>query len=196
MPLTPKQLQKIEARLHEERERLGGQLEEFIGPEAAEDSQGQSGDTSKFPTHPADLGTDVAREELEASIATRRSAEIAEIGATLEDVLDYFRWRQSDAGRCAINAWVYWTMRAEGMPAAQATRESARRNFAWKNEWLFQRGINFDALPAWQKRGVGAYWESYAKVGVDPRTGAEVQAMRRRLARSVHKRSMTVHLRS
>lgn len=84
MPLTPKQLQKIEARLHEERERLGGQLEEFIGPEAAEDSQGQSGDTSKFPTHPADLGTDVAREELEASIATRRSAEIAEIDAALE----------------------------------------------------------------------------------------------------------------
>jgi DnaK suppressor protein len=84
MPLTQKQLQKIEARLHEERERLGGQLEEFTGPEAAEDSQGQSGDTSKFPTHPADLGTDVAREELEASIATRRSAEIAEIDAALE----------------------------------------------------------------------------------------------------------------
>lgn len=103
------------------------------------------------------------------------------IGATLDDVQDYFRWRQSDAGRCAINSWVYWTMRAEGMPAGQATAESDRRNFAWKNEWLFQRGINFDALPSWQKRGVGAYWQDYQKEGTDPRTGATVLATRRRL---------------
>jgi RNA polymerase-binding transcription factor DksA len=34
--------------------------------------------------HPADLGTDVASEELDASIATRRSAEIAEIDAALD----------------------------------------------------------------------------------------------------------------
>ena len=104
------------------------------------------------------------------------------IGATLDDVQDYFRWRQSDAGRCAINAWVYWTMRAEGMSADRATQEADRRGFAWKNEWLFQRGINFDALPAWQKRGAAAYWERYEKAGTDPRTGATVTATRRRLA--------------
>jgi RNA polymerase-binding transcription factor DksA len=84
MSLTQKQLQKIEARLHQERKRLAGELQDFTGPESAEDSQGQAGDSSKFPTHPADLGTDVAREELEASIATRRSAEIAEIDAALD----------------------------------------------------------------------------------------------------------------
>ena len=84
MSLTPQQLQKIEVRLHEERVRLGGELQAFTGPEAAEDSQSQAGDSSKFPTHPADLGTDVAREELEASIATRRSSEVAEIDAALE----------------------------------------------------------------------------------------------------------------
>ena len=55
------------------------ELREFTEPEAAEDSQDQAGDISKFPTHAADLGTDVAREELDASIATRRSAELAEI---------------------------------------------------------------------------------------------------------------------
>ncbi len=86
MSLSNTQLRKIEARLHEERERLLGQLQEFTGPEGSEDSQGQAGDSSKFPTHAADLGTDVAREELEASIATRRSAEIAEIDAALERI--------------------------------------------------------------------------------------------------------------
>lgn len=87
MSLTQKQLQKIEARLHEERERLAGDLHSFTETEASEDSQGQAGDASKFPTHAADLGTDVAREELEASIATRRSAEIAEIDAALDRLI-------------------------------------------------------------------------------------------------------------
>ena len=30
-----------------------------------------------------------------------------------------------------------------------------------KNELLFQRGINFNDLPSWQKRGVGFYWGIY-----------------------------------
>ena len=42
-----------------------------------------AGDLSKRPLHPADLGSDVANEELEASVATRRSAELAEIDAAL-----------------------------------------------------------------------------------------------------------------
>jgi len=86
MPLTSKQLQQIENRLLEERTRLLEQLNEFTSNESAEDSQTQSGDISRLPMHQADLGTDVANEELEASIATRRSAEIGEIDAALERI--------------------------------------------------------------------------------------------------------------
>jgi len=84
MPLHAKQLQHIEQRLHEERARLLEQLQDFTEEEASGDSQSLSGDASTVPQHPADLGTDVASEELDASIATRRSAEIAEIDAALE----------------------------------------------------------------------------------------------------------------
>jgi len=87
MPLTKDQLTHIETRLHEERTRLSEQLHEFTEPESSEDSQEQSGDLSRFPSHPADLGTDVASEELEASVATRRSAELGEIDAALERLL-------------------------------------------------------------------------------------------------------------
>ncbi len=86
MPLSHKQLQHIETRLHEERARLVGQLREFTDTESNEDSEDRAGDISKFPTHPADLGSDIASEELDASIATRRSAEIAEIDAALERI--------------------------------------------------------------------------------------------------------------
>ena len=46
---------------------------------------------------------------------------------------------------------------------------------------LFSRGINFDKLPLWQKRGVGIYWEEYEKSGLNPVTGQSETALRRRL---------------
>ncbi|MEQ9072044.1 MAG: guanylyltransferase, partial [Gimesia chilikensis] len=50
-----------------------------------------------------------------------------------------------------------------------------------KNELLFQRGINFNDLPAWQKQGIAVYWEEFDKPAVNPVTGEAVVALRRRL---------------
>ncbi len=44
------------------------------------------------------------------------------IGESEEAVADYYRWRQSDAARCALNGWCYWTLRAENQTPRQATR--------------------------------------------------------------------------
>ena len=64
---------------------------------------------------------------------------------------------------------------------APATAEVDGRTVAEKNELLFTHGVDFDTLPAWQKRGVGLWWERYEKLGTDPRTGATSPASRRRL---------------
>jgi len=96
-------------------------------------------------------------------------------------VLDYFRWRQSDAGRCALNGWCYWTPRGEGLDAGEAERALSRQSWSAKHELLFQRGINFNDLPAWQRRGVGLLWEEFERPGTDPRTGATVTTRRRRI---------------
>lgn len=103
------------------------------------------------------------------------------LGARRSDVVDYFRWRQSDATRCAINGQCYWTLRNEGQTSAQATRAMLGMSTSQKNELLFQRGINFAKLPAWQRRGSGIYWENVEKVGKNPKTGATVTVSRRRL---------------
>jgi len=87
MPLSSAQLKHLQARLHEERSRLLGQLHEFTDTESAEDSQDLAGNLSKFPTHPADIGTDTVNEELEASISTRVSAETSEIDAALDRIM-------------------------------------------------------------------------------------------------------------
>ncbi|MCE9673327.1 tRNA 5'-guanylyltransferase [Myxococcus stipitatus] len=103
------------------------------------------------------------------------------LGADERAVLDYFAWRQADGTRCALQGWCYWTLRKEGLSAAQATRELDGRSTSFKHELLFQRGINFNDLPAWQRRGVLVRWERYTKEGVDPRDGSRTRTTRRRL---------------
>jgi tRNA(His) guanylyltransferase len=97
------------------------------------------------------------------------------------DVLDYFRWRQEDATRNALNAHCYWLLRKSGKNVQDATKALERLNVAQKNEFLFERGINFNSVPKWQKRGVGVYWETFTKDGLNPKTGSKTKAVRRRL---------------
>ena len=50
-----------------------------------------------------------------------------------------------------------------------------------KNELLFQRGLNFNDLPRWQKRGIGVLWESVEREGLNRKTGETSIVQRRRL---------------
>jgi len=101
------------------------------------------------------------------------------------DVVDYFRWRQEDAGRNALSAHCYWALRREGLSERDATQAISGQSVAEKNELLFKRGINFNELPSWQKRGTGLYWELYKKEGLNPVTGKMELAERRRIKRDL-----------
>ena len=88
MALSAAQLKHFEERLLEERTALQRELLRYTGAEAADDEQEQSGDLTKVPFHPADLGTDTINQEIDASNATRESVELAEIDAALERLYD------------------------------------------------------------------------------------------------------------
>jgi tRNA(His) 5'-end guanylyltransferase len=103
------------------------------------------------------------------------------LGAGKVQVIDYFRWRQDDAARCALNGWCYWTLRKEGKSSAEATALLDGKMQAFKNELLLQRGINFNELPLWQIRGTGMYLEAYEKAGYNPVLQQQVAAIRRRV---------------
>ncbi|WP_353484473.1 tRNA(His) guanylyltransferase Thg1 family protein [Haliscomenobacter sp.] len=92
---------------------------------------------------------------------------IAELPNT-ELVVDYFRWRNEDAYRNALNAHCYWRLRQEQLNGTLASKKLEKLSVAQKNELLFQYGINFNELPNWQKRGVGVYWQPYSKEGLNP----------------------------
>lgn len=98
-----------------------------------------------------------------------------------QDVLDYFRWRQEDAGRNSLNAHCYWLLRKQGRTVAEATSQVKGLPTAAKHDLLFHRGINYNDLPSWQKRGVGLYWEEYRKNGLNPINQQPVETTRRGL---------------
>ena len=103
----------------------------------------------------------------------------------LDLVVDYFRWRNEDAHRNALNAHCYWLLRKEGQTVQQATSALNRISVAEKNELLWQRGINFNDLPLWQRRGTGLYWERVQKTGTNPLTHEIVSTQRRQLKKDL-----------
>ncbi len=97
-------------------------------------------------------------------------------------VVDYFRWRNEDAHRNALNAHCYWRLRQDGFTKGQATKRIEGISNADKNELLFSYGINFNEIPNWQKRGVGVYWKGIEKEGFNPKTKEKVIVTRRQLS--------------
>jgi tRNA(His) 5'-end guanylyltransferase len=71
--------------------------------------------------------------------------------------------------------------RFEKHSARKATSILDRQSVSFKNELLFENGINFNDLPGWQRRGTGLYWEEYEKIGYNPKEQIEVKATRRRI---------------
>jgi tRNA(His) guanylyltransferase len=100
---------------------------------------------------------------------------------TVNLVVDYFRWRNEDAHRNALNAHGYCLLRKKGQTVVEATQGMKGLSVAEKNELLFQNGVNFNDLPLWQKRGSGLYWEEFERPAENPVTGEKVVARRRRV---------------
>ena len=98
-----------------------------------------------------------------------------------EDVVEYFRWRHEDAHRNALNGHCYWLLRGQGFDDAAATKKLNGVSVAERNELLHKHGINFNDVPAWQKRGVGTRWEDVTEEGTNPHTGATVSVTRRKV---------------
>ena len=100
---------------------------------------------------------------------------------TSETVGHYLQWRQQDAHRNALSAYAYWQLRKEGGSAKGVSKQLEGAGAAEKNELLFERGINFNDTPVWQRRGIVLRWETYEKAGQNPKSGEETLAIRRRI---------------
>ena len=98
-----------------------------------------------------------------------------------ERVADYFLWRQEDSHRNSLNAHCYWALRRESINAGRATSMLEGMSVPDKNELLFSKGINYNDLPNWQKRGVGVSFQDVQKEGFNPMKQEKVLTVRREL---------------
>ncbi|WP_405307052.1 tRNA(His) guanylyltransferase Thg1 family protein [Methanobrevibacter sp.] len=94
---------------------------------------------------------------------------------------DYFRWRQEDSQRNALNGYCYWTLRDEGKTASQASKVLNGKGPKFKKELLAERGIDFDAVANWQKYGCGIYYKDVEREGFNPVKNEKVIVKRREL---------------
>jgi len=100
----------------------------------------------------------------------------------VDAVVDYFRWRHEDAVRNALNGHSYWLLRRQGLDDDAATRQLRGVSVAERNELLFRHGVNFNDVPAWQKRGVGLYRrDGVPRVDLELPMKAEFDALVRRI---------------
>lgn len=96
-------------------------------------------------------------------------------------VEDYFLWRQEDAHRNSLNSDCYWLLRNQGLTQTEASEQLRGKSVAFKNELLFQNGINYNETPLWQRRGIGMYYRKVMIDGYNPITNETVKTERRRL---------------
>ena len=97
-------------------------------------------------------------------------------------VLDYFKWRQEDSINNCLNGYCYWTLRNLGDNKLQATKKLQFLTYQQKEELLFNLRVNYSKIPLWQKRGFGAFWETYKKESVNPLTNEKVWAERNKIS--------------
>jgi tRNA(His) 5'-end guanylyltransferase len=103
-----------------------------------------------------------------------------DIRPTIDSVFDYFVWRQEDSARNCLNNYAYWTLRdRDKMSARKAGSTIENKGNDFKNELLFNHGINFDKVPAWQKRGTALYKVETTRTGVNHITGEKTTVKRK-----------------
>ena len=101
---------------------------------------------------------------------------------TVDSVIDYYRWRLADAVRNSLNMCVYWTLRdVDGVSGKVAASTMNGKDVGWKNEYLFERGINFDELEDWKKRGHLLYWITNKAIVMNVHTEKPEEVVRRKL---------------
>jgi len=100
-----------------------------------------------------------------------------------QDVAEYFRWRQLDARRNAVNSQVYWMLREEGKSPKAAHSIMVNKS---SEELISLLPRDYDGAPlaggpVWAVNGIGVRREVVRRTGHNPITNEDVEVERRRI---------------
>ena len=98
------------------------------------------------------------------------------------NVRKYIVWRQAECFRNHNNAWAQWVAIKKDRLSPRATDKTlSGMNVRALMRYCKARGVSLSSTPAWQRRGVLLYQESYRKRGYDPIRKKKVVVERRRV---------------
>ena len=95
-----------------------------------------------------------------------------------EGVPGYLQWRQAEAWRNHMQSYGFYTLVAEGVKERDASRRMHGMKFEDIHEMMWQRGVNLNETPGWQRKGVFIYRKTVEREGYDPRKKISVPVER------------------
>ena len=98
-----------------------------------------------------------------------------------EDIYRYLMWRQAETWRNHVSSYGFYTLLKEGLTENEAALRLKNMRSSSVHELVFQHGINLSNTPAWQRRGILVYKETYEKSGYDPVKKIQVKTHRTRI---------------
>ena len=99
----------------------------------------------------------------------------------LDLVEKYFIWEQDKAKINVLNNYCYLKLKEEGLSGRKALTILEKLNMTEKNEFILKKGIDFESIPLWEKRGVGIYWEKYMEEVFNPKKNRSFGTLCKRL---------------
>jgi tRNA(His) 5'-end guanylyltransferase len=96
------------------------------------------------------------------------------------EIQKYLIWRQAEAWRNCNNAYAQWVLLKSGKSPRSASRELSGLKIRELQRVMKKHGFDIGKTPAWQRRGILLYKESYKKKGYDPIKKKKVVVERRR----------------
>ncbi|MCL7415732.1 MAG: tRNA 5'-guanylyltransferase [ANME-2 cluster archaeon] len=94
------------------------------------------------------------------------------------DITEYLNWRQEECWRNLVSSYGYYLLRGDGMGAKQAADKLKGMKSESLHQLAWEHGINLAQTPAWQRRGILVYKNTFEKQGTIPLTGEESNVIR------------------
>jgi tRNA(His) 5'-end guanylyltransferase len=95
-----------------------------------------------------------------------------------EDVGGYLQWRQAEAWRNHMQSYGFYTLIKEGLAEKQASKKLLGMKFEDIHELMWQRGVNLNETPGWQRKGIFIHRKTVAREGFDPLKKKKVRVKR------------------
>ena len=97
------------------------------------------------------------------------------------DITEYLNWRQNECWRNLISSYGYYLLREDGMNAKEAAEKLKGMKSDKLHQLAWEHGINLAETPAWQRRGIMVYKQTFEKQGHNPLTGEDSKVSRSKI---------------